>query len=195
MSDGRPPAPPSNLSTRRLPIQRVPAGTGLFRIHKSANGAKYFGRSASWRFDDPFSTYGTLYGGLIPRVAFAEVLLRSAGSLVALSELAIRSLCSFTALRTINLVPLHGRYLATLGANASVTSGSYSVAQQWSRALHDHPEQPDGIVYRATRDNDEFAFVIFERAAAAIDGGSSTELLADLALLGEILDHYQAAVR
>jgi hypothetical protein len=195
MADGGLPGPPADLSARNLPIYQLPAGSRLFRIHKSADGARYFGRSAKWRFDDPTSSYGTLYAGLLPRVAFAEVFLGGPGAFVALSELADRSLCSFTALRAVRLVALHGRHLAVLGANALVTSGPYALSQRWSRALHDHPGRPDGIAYRAAHDNDEFAAVVFERASAAIDEGSSTALLGDLVLLGEILDHYQAAIR
>jgi hypothetical protein len=194
MASSGPTVPPA-IHAHALPIEGIPRGEKLFRIHLSIKGAKYFGRSANWRFDDPTSTYGTLYAGLRPHVAFAEALLRSPGGLVAISELATRSMCSFTALRQVNLVPLHGRHLAALGATASVTSGDYAIAQQWSRALHDHPAQPDGIKFRATHDNDEFAVALFERAAASIDDGFSTPLLADPVLLGEILNHYRAGLR
>ena len=195
MADGPPPDPPGDFSARRLPILRINVGRRLFRIHKSTCDAKYFGRSANWRFDDPASSYGTLYAGLIPHVAFAETLLRGPGTLVATSELAVRSLCSFSVLRTIKLVPLYGRHLAVLDANAAVTSGPYRCSQRWSRALHEHPDRPDGIAYRASHDNDERAVAIFERAAASIDDGSSTELLADPILLGWMLDRYRAALR
>jgi hypothetical protein len=194
MIDG-PPEPPADLSARRLPIFEIPALSTLYRIHKSANDARYFGRSASWRFDDPRSDYGTLYAGLLPRVAFAETLLRGPGSLVTITELALRSMCRFTATRAIGLVPLHGRHLVAMGATASVTSGPYSVARRWSRALYDHPDCPDGIVYRASHDNDELAVVVFERAGDAIDRGESRGLLTDTGLLGGMLDHYRAALR
>ncbi len=192
MADGLPPDPPADLLARRLPVHRLNVGRKLFRIHKSANGAKHFGRSANWRFDDPTSGYGTLYAGLMPHVAFAETLLRGSGTLVATSELAVRSLCSFTAVRTIKLVPLYGRHL---DANAAVTSGPYGHSQRWSRALYEHPDRPDGLAYRASHDNDKLAVVIFDRAAASIDDGSSVELLADPVLLGQMLDHYRAALR
>ncbi|MSP00517.1 MAG: RES domain-containing protein [Acetobacteraceae bacterium] len=190
-----PPEPPSDLSARKLPIQELLVGSKLFRIHLSAYHAKYFGRSANWRFDDPASSYGTLYAGLRPYVSFAETLLRGRGTTVVQSELATRSLCSFTATRTLKLVSLHGRHLATVGANAAVTAGSYPISQRWSRAFHDHSDRPDGIVYRATHDNDELAVVIFERAAASIDDGASSGLLTNPVMLGMMLDHYQAAIR
>jgi hypothetical protein len=195
MADGAPPDPPGDLSSRKLPIHRINTGRKLFRVHKSAYGAKFFGRSGNWRFDDPMSSYGTLYAALTPYAAFAETLPRGTGTLVATPELAVRSLCSFTTVRTIRLAPLYGRHLAAVEANAAVTSGPYECSQQWSRALHERPDRPDGIAYRASHDNDELAVVIFERAAAAIDDGSSTELLADPRLLGEMLDHYRAALR
>jgi hypothetical protein len=195
MSNGKTPEPPADLSARKLQMYQVAPGDKLFRIHQSGYDGKYFGRSANHRFDDSSSNYGTLYAGLLPYVAFAETLLRGRGTLVASSELAIRSMCSFTVLQPIMLVRLYGPDLAPLGANAAVTSGPYPCAQRWSRALHDHPDHPDGIIYRATHDNNELAVVIFDRAAASIDKGSSIGLLDDLVLLGQMLDHYQAAIK
>ena len=195
MNEGGPPLPPPNLGARSLPVETLPTGTQVFRIHVSARHPRFFGRSGLWRFDSPDRSYGTLYAGRSPEVAFAETLLRGPGTLVAESELAIRSLCRFSVMRPLRVMRLYGRDLIAVGANASVTSGSYACSQTWSRALHEHPARPDGILYRATRDNDELAIVVFERAREAIDNGTSTSLLADPVLLGRILDHYRASIR
>ena len=193
--DMRPPVPPADLSHRPLPLHTLEPGSSLFRIHQSSRGPKYFGRSGMWRFDAPDASYGTLYAGHRPEVSFAETMLRGLGTLVASAELASRALCRFTVVQPVRLVQLYGRHLVAMGANASVTSGPYAHSQSWSGALHAHPEAPDGIVYRATHDNDELAVVVFDRAAGLIDDGASDGLLSDLSLLGRLLNHYKAAIR
>lgn len=193
--DMLPPVPPADLLHRLLPVHTLEPGSTLFRIHQSARGPKHFGRSGLWRFDAPDAGYRTLYAGLRPEVAFAETMLRGPGTLVAASELASRALCRFIVVQPMRLVQLYGRHLVSMGANASVTSGPYAHPQSWSGALHAHPEAPDGILYRATHDNDELAVVVFDRAAGLIDDGASVGLLSDLALLGRLLNHYKAAIR
>ncbi|WLC16653.1 RES family NAD+ phosphorylase [Bradyrhizobium diazoefficiens] len=185
--------PPADLNERRLPVEEIPAGEAFFRMHRTALGAKFFGRTG-WRFDSPGRAFGTLYAARTAEIAFAETLLRGQRPIVAESELHIRSFCEFRLQRVVRLVKLHGPSLIAIGATAAVTSGSYDVSQAWAQALHDHPDQPDGILYRSARDNDRFALALFERAAAALDLGTSTPVMADPARLGGILDHYSASL-
>ena len=191
----RSPKPPSDLHTKTLPLEVWSAGRNLYRIHRTVNVPKFFGRSGDWRFDAPDASYGTLYVATSPEAAFAETLLRGSGGFVALSELEARSLCKFTVVRELRLVRLYGPNMSSLGATAAVSSGDYVASRQWSRALWSHPEQPDGILYRATFDNDRFAVVLFDRAEAEIDPGATTKLLSDIKLLGRILDQYRASIR
>ena len=44
--------PPSDLGARRLPLEGMPTGGVLFRMHLTVYGAKFFGRTG-WRFDSP----------------------------------------------------------------------------------------------------------------------------------------------
>jgi hypothetical protein len=72
---GRPgphPQPPSDLSSRRLPFERI--GGPLFRVHASRHGVLHFGTSGDNRFDDPRRAYGVLYAGLSAACAFIETL-------------------------------------------------------------------------------------------------------------------------
>jgi hypothetical protein len=86
--------------------------------------------------------------------------------------------------------------MISIGANASVTSGvDYSCSKRWSLALYNHPAQPDGILYRATHDNNGLAVALFDRAGNALDAGTTAPLLSDLVLLGRILERYKASIR
>jgi len=186
--------PPADLGKRRLPLEEISMGSVLFRVHQTKFGAKFFGRSAGWRFDSPGRAFGTLYAATSEEIAFAETLLRGQHPLVAESDLRVRSFCEFTLLRPVRLVKLHGPSMITIGASAAVSAGSYDVSQAWAQALHDHADQPDGILYRSTRDNDRVALVLFERSEAALDAGGTAPILADPVRLGRILDHYGASL-
>lgn len=187
--------PPADLASRPLPIQIIDQHSTIYRIHRTALGAKFFGASGDWRFDDPNKSYGTLYAGLSPEIAFAETLLRGKGALIAETELKLRSLCTFTVNEDLVLVELHGKRMYKIDANASVTSGlPYDASQAWSSAFYRHPDTPDGIVYRGTRDNSLFAIVLFDRARHKIDDGASIPLMQDKTALGALLDRYEAGL-
>jgi RES domain len=190
-----PPEPPIDLPARALPLRTLPKSDALYRVHQMHLSAKHFGRSGDWRFDAPDASYGTLYAGLLPEVSFAETLLRGAGH-VAQSEIARRSLCRFLVLRPLRLVRMFGPYMIRIRANAGVTSGvDHGCSQRWSRALYNHSARPDGIIYRATHDNDQLAAVLFDRAGNALDAGTTAPVLSDLVLLGRILERYKASIR
>jgi len=159
-------------------------------------GPKFFGKTGNWRFDSPNKDYGTLYAAMSEQACFVETLLRGLNSFVAQSELDIRSLCSFRVIREIRLVRAYGPHLNSVGASSVVTSTSdYEVCQRWSQKFHSHPDAPDGILYRSNYDNDELALVLFNRAEAAIDAGSSKPIMSDTGLLGKILNRYKASIR
>jgi RES domain len=190
------PEPPSDLERRRLPLETLGRGQLIHRIHLTAKEPKFFGRTGNWRFDSPDRSFGTLHAALSEQACFVETLLRGSGRFVAQSELEIRSLCRIRVIRDLRLARLHGPYLARLAASAVVTAGpDYALSQRWARAIHAHPDRPDGILYRSNYDNDQFAVVLFDRAAGRIDDGVSTPLLSDLTLLGRILNLYKASVR
>ena len=193
MLDG-PASPPSDLADTDLPIEAIDPGEILYRIHRIGDGPKFFGRTGNWRFNSPAGAFGTMYAGLSPDVAFAETLIRGRGSLVAFSEIEIRSLCRFRVARPIRVVRMFGPSLTRLRAGADVTSGDMSVSRSWAQALHDHPQEPDGIKYRSKYDNDEFAVALFERCSSSFDGGTMAPLADDATLLGAIFDRYDLAL-
>jgi RES domain-containing protein len=190
------PEPPPDLHAKSLPLEILSTGTVIHRVHATAKNAKFFGWTGNWRFDSPDGSYGTLYAAMSEQACFVETLLRGLNGFVAQSELQMRSFCRFTAVRDIRLVPLYGPHMVGIGATAAVTSNpDYSLCQRWSQALHSNDDVPDGILYKSNYDNDELAVVLFDRAANAIDNGSSTPIMSDIPLLGGILNRYKASIR
>ncbi|NTA14008.1 RES domain-containing protein [Agrobacterium tumefaciens] len=84
--------------------------------------------------------------------------------------------------------------LPPLGATGAVSSGSHAVAQQWSRAIHDHPAAPNGISYRSNHDNSELCIAFFDRASHHLVPGLSQSILADRDRLAVLLDRYNASL-
>jgi len=155
----------------------------LFRVHRIGHGALFFspppGAPPAGRWDAPADEFGVCYLGEASFVAFAETLLRKPGeSVVESVELQARGMARFRVQRDLRLVALHGAGLARVGATASVCTGPYAVTRAWSLALHEHPERPDGIRYRARHDDDGFAIALFDRAGDGVRELETRGLLA-----------------
>jgi len=104
-----------------------------------------------------------------------------------------RALTEVATRRALRLVDLTGSGLARLGAGARISVGSYGVSQEWSRGLWSHPENPDGIWYRARHDPTRISVALYDRAKNAV-AIRSTIILAESRFerpLARILDHYR----
>lgn len=189
------PLPTTDFADRDLPIETVAAGVQLIRLHHSDLGPVFFGTTGGNRFDDPRKEFGICYLATSIEGAFAETCLRAVGArFVALSYLEARSFCEIEVLSPLRLVSLHGPGLARLGATGVVSSGPHDIAQQWSRAIHDHPSLPNGIAYRSNHDNGEFCVALFERAAAHIEPGTPEAILMNRDRLARLLDRYKVGL-
>jgi hypothetical protein len=198
---GPPPAPPADLAARRLPVVTTAAGSTLFRIHRTALGALYFGPrtdpNARQRWDSPDDQYGVCYFGGNDHVAFAETMLRNlAEPTVTRPDLDVRALASIDVLEPIRLVKLYGNGLRLVGATAAVVHASYDLTWAWSAALHDHPRGVDGIRYHARHDDAGYSIALFDRAAHKIGVDQSVPLLhpALARQLGRWLDRYAVGI-
>jgi hypothetical protein len=89
---------------------------------------------------------------------------------------------------------MHGTGLSRLGATSVVTAGRQALAQRWSRAIHDHPSAPDGILYRANHDNGEFCAALFERCRDRLRLSATTAIMSDRNRLASLLNHYGAGL-
>ena len=185
------PLPPSDLNLRRLPLVSIPGP--FVRMHDATKGALYFGRAGRYRFDAPAGQYGVLYCGDDPYCAFIETFGHDTGiNVVSLGDLRARTLARIELRRPLSLVDLTGAGLARIGADNQLCDGDYTVAQQWALALHDHPDQPDGINFRSRHDPSHLCTAVFDRAKDALTA-TTLGSLADSGnadLLGTILDTY-----
>ena len=189
------PLPPSDFASRELPSETISPGTRLFRIHRRDVGPLFFGSTGGNRFDDPIKSYGVCYLAKTMEGAFAETCLRAVGArFVALTFLEARSFAAIEVTTPLSLVAVHGAGLAQLGATAAVTSGPHSIAQQWSRAVHDHPVAPDGIAYRSNHDNGELCVALFERAIARLGVTHSEPVMNDRRRLAALLARYKVGL-
>src|ERR1039458_10176357 len=139
---------PKPALPKRLPLRRMRVGSRWMRIHAPARKALWFGPGSSrqpiHRFDDPAGRFRVCYLGTTLEVCFAETFLRNPPvRILALEDLAGRSLATVEVRRDLRLVPIHGPSLARLGVTAEMASGSdYGGSQLWSRALWGHSEPP-----------------------------------------------------
>ena len=189
------PLPPKDFAQRKLPLLEMHAAEALVRVHRLNLDALFFGRSGDNRFDDPAGRFGVCYAAQRLEGAFAETFLRNVGAtLVSRAALAHRAASTLRVKRTLRLAQLYGPGLARMGATAAVSSGPYEVSQPWACAIHDHPEQPDGMVYRSNHDNGELCVALFDRCADALAAEPAQALMQDRAALALLLDRYRVGL-
>jgi hypothetical protein len=140
------------------------------RIHAQTRNALWFGPARGGqpihRFDDPARRFRVCYFGTTLEVCFAETFLRNPPvRILALDDLAARSIATVEVRRDLRFVPMHGSGLARLGVTAELANGSnYAASQLWSRTLWEHRDQPDGIVYRSRHDDSALCAAVYDRA-------------------------------
>jgi len=163
------PYPPENFSERDLPIREVPGR--LFRFFPDVyDEPLYFGKSGENRFDSPDGTYGVLYAAEDVLGAFIETFGRRLGkNLITGEELGRKHLVRVDLERPLELVDLVGAGQSKAGVDGRLFTGSYSVSQGYSLAIHDHPARPDGIRYPARHDTEQISVALFERARPSTD--------------------------
>lgn len=191
-SPGPHPEPPNDLAERSLPIEEMRHTWS--RFHPARFDALHFGRVGLHRFDDPTRSFGVLYLAENAGTAFLETFghATEAPNVVSLDEIGRRRLSRVSCKRHLRLVDLTGPGLARLNADGRLATGSLDVARRWSAAFYAHPEEPDGILYRARHDPSRFAAAVYDRAASAVEVEGTLDL-ADpwhSAQLARILDGF-----
>lgn len=151
-----------------------------------------FWQGPIYRFDDPAGVYGVLYAAHQLEGAFAETHLRKPGRrYVDRSDLAARRWSRLHTVRSLRLLPLHGRYLAQVGATAEVTHGPadrYDLPRRWSSEAR--TAGFDGIEYRSRHDDDQLCLALFEGGDPVVASGPPNDWLSNLEVLARILDRY-----
>jgi hypothetical protein len=161
------------------------ASRSLYRVSRHASGEPYFGRSGNNRFDDSSypkaDRFGTCYLGLDVKTALAESLLHDEIAVdgqfaIAYADFASRFMVRFEG-DDVVLANLTGEALKTLGGDGAIsTELPAHMPRRWSRAVHAHPQQVDGILYVSRHLNDRKAVALFDRASKRLRARSCTPL-------------------
>lgn len=167
----------------------------MFRTHSLRRKPIFYGKTGVNRFDSPDGSYGVFYAGRDAFCAFIETFAKAAGSrIVTITELNQNALSELKAVRALRLIDLtQSGALVRIGADANLFCGTHSVAQLWSRALHEHPCSADGILYPSRLDPSRHSIVLFEDRAPKIIELDRQSWYATGSLRGklaEIMDHY-----
>lgn len=199
-SPGPHPPPPSGFADAPLPV--TTRSTVWYRHHLPQFEPIFFGRTGECRFDAPAParTFGVLYLAADVHGAFIETFGHGhveRGRLVTLDALAKKRLAEVTFRRPLRLVDLTEAGLAAIGADLRLCAGDYDVSQRWSGALHDHPDAPDGLLYRSRHDPGRLCAAVYDRAAELV-ATRNVGTLADPAQahrLADILRTYRFGLR
>lgn len=194
--------PPPDLSGRRLPLHTLLPGERLVRVYTLGRAPLFFGPAPgappTGRWDSADGLFGTCYlaDTRHPCIAFAERFLRDPRrTLVPEAELRLAGISLIEIAAPIPIVPFHGSALKRLGASAAVPHGDHRESRPWARALHEHPDSPNGVRWRSRIDDDGFALALFDRARRALRLLDTEPLLeARIFDLEECLERYGAAV-
>lgn len=160
--------PTRELQSCSLALTQVPENQQWFRLHRDRFVSMHFSSSGSNRFDSPDGRFGTLYLAEQIGGAFVEVFCRQQQRQISEEFLARIHVAEFRTTRSLRLVDLAGKGLIRMGLDARICTGDYGIAQQWSRAFYEHPDQADGIIYVSRHDPREKLVALFDRAQPAL---------------------------
>lgn len=167
--------PPPDFPRAKLEIETISPGRTFGRIYWSTYPDPLgYGKSPS-RFSDPrrrvdANRFGVLYLGDSLKVCFLEAVLRDRreGTLDDLPieevELTRRRYAEIATTRDLRLVDLRGDNAVRMGVPTDVVRAQrQNLARRWSLAFHEHPSEPDGIIY-PSRLNEATNLAIYDRA-------------------------------
>lgn len=198
--------PPADLHGRTLPWTEIAEGALGYRCHRVGVGALYFGPASATpdsRFHDPLGVFKVCYIAARPMGALVETFLRELPvRAVAEVDLRSRAITGIRLQRSLRVVQAHGKGLARLGTTAAIgaaknltATNPYEHSQKWARALHDHPDQPDGIEYMSSHDDTLRCLALFDRAsAAAVAEPTTGTVWDDAVLVGRFVSRYSLAL-
>jgi hypothetical protein len=186
--------PQGDLNKRSLPVKTF-AGR-LFRSFPLAKGripagVFHFSRAKTERFDDPRQEYGVCYLGLDEAACFIETFGQTKPRVLDDLVIGKRGLAKVRA-SLLKLVDITAEGAFKIGTAGEVSAGDKAISQQWSRAFYDHPDNVDGILYRARNDLSRVSLALFERAAQSLELETTMPWL-DVEHLPEILELYDIA--
>ncbi|WP_374120422.1 RES family NAD+ phosphorylase [Mesorhizobium onobrychidis] len=161
------------------------------------------GKSPS-RFSDPrhrvaANRFGVLYLGDSLKMCFLEMVLRDRreGLVDDLPieevELTQRRYAEIATTADLRLVDLRDDNAVRMGVPTDVVRAQrQNLARRWSVAFHEHPSQPDGIIY-PSRLNDATNLAIYDRATLKLQPKRIVTLLGAPGL-GQVLEDFKVGL-
>ena len=194
---GEHPAVPEDFDQRELP--RKDFAHSLWRIYRNQyDNPLFFRTEPRYRFDAPQGNYGVCYCGCDEYVSFVETLGHSPTcNLVTLPALSLRSLIQISVDTPLEIVDLTGEGLRIIGADSRLITGDdYDLSRRWSQAIHEHPDEVDGILYRSRNDPSRQSVAVFERASDRLEVDGEWRLDTDKGFerILPIIDHYEFGI-
>lgn len=181
--------PPKSFADAVLHMHVVPAGQLFGRIYLGRYPDPLgFGKTPS-RFSDPrrrvaANRFGVLYLGETVKVCFLEAVLRDqrdgkVGDLpLEETELHQRHYAEIETEAPLRMVDLRDDGAIIMGVPTDVAkASSQALARSWSASFHEHPEQPDGIIY-PSRLNGHTNLAVFDRAIMKLRAVTKMKLIA-----------------
>jgi len=193
--------PPAGFARRPLVLTAEPAGSIWQRIYAAAHRDPLGFRPSLSRFSDPTGKrFGVVYLGSSAKVAFAEAVLRdrAVGTLkpflIPMSELESYACADIEIADTLDLVDLTGDGHLRSQVPTDVTGASdQTLARLWSEAFHDHPDEPDGVLY-SSRLNKERNIALYDRAVGKLKSKAAQRLVERRDELATILDDFDIGI-
>ncbi|WP_170783293.1 RES family NAD+ phosphorylase [Ruegeria lacuscaerulensis] len=164
-------------------------------------------RPAPSRFSDPrigsgtADAYATVYFGTSVETCVLEAIIRDSGLGAGKEGIPISrkylqgwSIVQIATTEPLKLLDLRGSgTLSYRIPTDAVRAQSHELGQIWSLAIHEHKDQPDGIIF-SSRLNEQSNVAVFERGMTKVRSVRSEPLFSYGAELAEILDKYQVAL-
>ncbi|MER9344505.1 RES family NAD+ phosphorylase [Mesorhizobium sp. M0601] len=196
--------PPPDFARANLEIETIRAGRTFGRIYWSTFPDPLgYGKSPS-RFSDPrrrvdANRFGVLYLGDSLKVCFLETVLRDRreGILDNLPieevELTRRRYAQITTNADLRLVDLRADNAVRMGVPTDVVRAQrQNLARRWSLAFHEHPSQPDGIIY-PSRLNEATNLASYDRAVPKLQARRVVTLLGARGL-AQVLEDFRVGL-
>lgn len=198
--------PPVSFRDRELYFTALP-NKPFYRAYRSVYSDPLGFKPSASRFSDPrigepgYDPYGTVYIGESFEVCVLETIIRDSGIglegkaiPIRESELSEWSIAELQASKPMRFLDLTGGGAVALQIPTdAIRAKDHSLGQAWSEAIHNHPDEPDGLLF-SSRLNEQINVAVFSRALGSIDVMGAQRIIDMEDDLADFLEKYKIAL-
>lgn len=161
-SPGNLPPPPADFGN--LPLVMFEPGADWIRVHHKTFGAVYFSRAEKSRWDCS-GPYGAMcIGDALETIVFERFGDQFYGSrALSRAETEDYTITEIKLNAGLKVADIRGDNLVRLQVDARLFAASHAAARLYSRALMQHPAEPDGLLYNSRHALSRTNLVLFDR--------------------------------